>query len=211
MFSLDTLFDGVVVGQRGGVGTSGGAGVVLMDTDGQLHHHAYSLNYLCTNNTAEYDALILGLQLAVQMDIRRLLVKGDSLLIIQQVLGKFKVKEQQLVVCKAKVASLLKKFDEVLFEHIARSSNQMADALAVLGSCLLQLGGTGRPFILFACQRPGGDRSVSSEAVRGQISKMLASVGSSGSLGAERRAQWCEFETDRMPPVQQAASLAQRS
>ena len=95
-------FDGAAVGLRGGAGASGGTGVVLMDPDGQLHLHAYSLNYFCTNNTAEYDALILGLELAAQMDIRRLLVKGDSLLIIQQVLGKFDVKEQQLVVCKAK-------------------------------------------------------------------------------------------------------------
>ena len=123
-----------------------------MDPDGQLHLHAYSSNYFCTNNTAEYDALILGLELAAQMGIQRLLVKGDSLLIIQQVLGKFDVKEEQLVVCKAKVKSLLSRFEQVLFEHIARSSNRMADALAVLGSRLLQLGGTGRPIIWFARQ-----------------------------------------------------------
>ena len=96
--------------------------------------------------------MILGLELAAQMDIRKLLVKGNSLLIIQQVLGKFDVKEQQLVVCKAKVKSLLSKFEEVLFEHIARSSNRMTDALAVLGARLLQLGGTGRPIIWFARQ-----------------------------------------------------------
>ena len=97
-------------------GISGGAGVVLMDPEAQLHLHAYSLNYFCTNNTTEYDALILGLELAIQMEIRKLLVKGDSLLVIQQVLGKFKVKEQHLVVCKAKIISMLKNFDEVLFE-----------------------------------------------------------------------------------------------
>ena len=57
--------------------------------------------------------------------------------------------EHHLVVCKAKIKKLLKNFDEVLFEHIARSSNRMADALAVLGSPLLQLGGTGRPIIWF--------------------------------------------------------------
>ena len=52
--------------------------------------------------------------------------------------------------CKAKVTKLLKNFDEVLFEHIAQSSNRMANALTVLGSRLLQLGGTGRPIIWFA-------------------------------------------------------------
>ena len=44
-------FDGAIVGQRGGAGASGGAGVVLMDPDGRLHLHAYSLNYFFTNNT----------------------------------------------------------------------------------------------------------------------------------------------------------------
>ena len=92
------FFDDAAVGRRGGAGASGGAGVVLMDPDGQLHLHAYSLNYFCTNNTAEYDALILGMELAIQLNIRKLLVKGDSLLVIQQVLGKFETKEQQLVV-----------------------------------------------------------------------------------------------------------------
>ena len=67
------FFDGASIGQRGGAGISGGAGVVLMDPDGQLYLHAYSLNYFCTNNTVEYDALILGLELAIQMETLSLL------------------------------------------------------------------------------------------------------------------------------------------
>ena len=66
-------FDGAAVGVRGGAGASCGAGVVLMDPDGQLNLHSYSLNYFCTNNTAEYDALILGRELAIRMEIHRLL------------------------------------------------------------------------------------------------------------------------------------------
>ena len=65
-----TLYvDGAAVGQRGGAGASGGAGVVLMDPDGRLHPHAYSLNYFCTNNTTEYDALILGMELAFSLAV----------------------------------------------------------------------------------------------------------------------------------------------
>ena len=124
-----------------------------MDPYGRLHLHAYSLNYFSTNNTTEYDALICGMELAIQMNVRRLLVKGHSQLVIQQVLGNYETKEQQLLVCKARVVSLLKEFDEVLFEHIASSSNRMADALAVLGSRILQFGEwTGKPVILFALQ-----------------------------------------------------------
>ena len=62
-------FDGVAVGQRGGAGISGGAGVVLMDPEGQLYLHAFSLNYFCTNNSAEYDALMLGLELAIKKNV----------------------------------------------------------------------------------------------------------------------------------------------
>ena len=89
MISVQPGRYGSALGQRGGAGISGGAGVVLMDPDSKLHLHAYSLNYFCTNNTAEYDALNLGLELVIQMEIQRLLVKGDSLLVIEQVLGKF--------------------------------------------------------------------------------------------------------------------------
>ena len=63
-----------------------------MDPEGQLYLHAFSLNYFCTNNSAEYDALILGLELAIKKNVKKLLVKGDSLLIIQQVLGNYEVK-----------------------------------------------------------------------------------------------------------------------
>ena len=87
-------FDGAAIGQRGGAGPRGGAGVVLMEPNGELHLHAFSLNYFNTNNTVEYDALILGLELAIQKEVQKLLVKGDSHLIIQQVLGNYEAKEQ---------------------------------------------------------------------------------------------------------------------
>ena len=67
------FFDGAAVGQRGDVGASGGAGVVLMDPDDQLHLHAYSLNYFCTNNTTEYDALICGMEMAIQLLCQKLI------------------------------------------------------------------------------------------------------------------------------------------
>ena len=55
--------------------------------------------------------------------------------------------------CKTKITSLLENFDEVLFENIARSANRMTDALAVLGSRILQFGEwTGKPVIWFARQ-----------------------------------------------------------
>ena len=67
-------FDGSAVGLRGGAGTRGGAGIVLMEPSGKLHLHAYSLTFICTNNAAEYEALLLGLVLARNLHVQRLLV-----------------------------------------------------------------------------------------------------------------------------------------
>ena len=73
-----------------------------MEPNDEVHLQAFNLNYFNINNTAEYDALILGLELAVQKEVQKLLMRGDSLLIIQHVLGNFEVKEQQLVVSKSR-------------------------------------------------------------------------------------------------------------
>ena len=65
--------------------------------------------------------------------MRRLHVRGDSLLVIQQVNGEFWVNEAHLVVCKARIAHLVKNFDFIKFKLVTRSSNRMANAIAVLG------------------------------------------------------------------------------
>ena len=96
-------FDGAAVGMRGGAGPTGGAGIVLVEPSGKMHLHAYNLVYFSTNNSAEYEAMLLGLLLAKQLKVEYLLVRGDSLLVIQQAAGNFEVKEAHLVVCKARL------------------------------------------------------------------------------------------------------------
>jgi len=86
-----------------------------------------------TNNQSEYSALILGLKEALNRDIKQLQVYGDSLLVINQVTGQFKVKNVQLQELYKEVMGLIAKFDYIVFNHVYREFNKRADELSNLG------------------------------------------------------------------------------
>jgi ribonuclease HI len=67
-------------GSHSSVGS--GAGIVLIAPSGEVFYHSYRLDFSCTNNVAEYEALILGLNLAIDKGATILEVKGDSNLIV---------------------------------------------------------------------------------------------------------------------------------
>ncbi|XP_060961945.1 uncharacterized protein LOC133032121 [Cannabis sativa] len=67
----------------------GGAGIVLTDPMGKNHIQAYKLSFDCTNNEAEYEALILGITVALKMEASKVVIRGDSRLVIRQVKGDF--------------------------------------------------------------------------------------------------------------------------
>jgi len=85
-----------------------------------------------TNNQSEYSALILGLKEALSRDIKQLQVYGDSLLVINQVTGQFKVKNVQLQELYKEALSLITKFDYIVFNHVYREFNKRADQLSNL-------------------------------------------------------------------------------
>ncbi|KAM2413537.1 hypothetical protein ACFX1X_000141 [Malus domestica] len=91
---------------------------------------------LCSNNVAEYQALIIGLQMAINMEITTLEVYGDSKLIISQLLTEYEVRKDDLVPYFRLATQLLQKFEAVTLEHVPRKENQMADALANLASSM---------------------------------------------------------------------------
>lgn len=74
------------------------------------------------------------------------------LLVIQQVNEEFEVNEAHLVVCKAIICQLVKDFQYIKVKHVARSSNQVADALAVRGPKFIQVGKEDCPLIWFSRQ-----------------------------------------------------------
>lgn len=82
-----------------------------------------------TNNEAEYNGLIIGLQEAADAGIKNLLIEGDSNLIINQFAGTWKIKAQNLVSLHKKARDLLSSFDFVAIKHIPREKNTHADRL----------------------------------------------------------------------------------
>ena len=83
-----------------------------------------------TNNQSEYSALILGLNEAISRNIKELQVYGDSLLVINQVTGKFKVNNVLLQELHKEVIKLTKNFDYIAFNHVYRDKNKRADQLS---------------------------------------------------------------------------------
>jgi ribonuclease HI/probable phosphoglycerate mutase len=117
---------------RGNPGEAG-AGSVLLESNGQ-ELAARSL-YLgqCTNNVAEYKALLLGVQSALELGCARLEIFLDSQLIVRQLQGQYKVKHPTLKPLFFEVQDLLARMESWSVVHVPREQNKRADALANLG------------------------------------------------------------------------------
>lgn len=82
-----------------------------------------------TNNVAEYRALIAGLEAAAVTPARAVKVRGDSKLVIEQVAGRWKVKQDHLRPLRARACELLSRYEVVDLAHVRRELNADADAL----------------------------------------------------------------------------------
>jgi ribonuclease HI len=82
-----------------------------------------------TNNVAEYKALIAGLEAVAGLHARVIHVRADSLLVINQLQGRWKVKHQNMRPLHAEARNLLAAYDVVDLEHVPREQNTEADAL----------------------------------------------------------------------------------
>ncbi|XP_070055027.1 uncharacterized protein [Nicotiana tomentosiformis] len=84
----------------------------------------------------EYEACILGLKLAIDMNIQELLVIGDSDLLVHQVLGEWATMTTKILLYLYYVQELRKRFTKIEFKHVLRIQNEFADALATLSSMI---------------------------------------------------------------------------
>lgn len=120
------MFDG---GSRGNPGKCGCGFIILNDVI--VVHEGYELvSDNNTNNFAEYMALILGLELAIKNNIKILHIIGDSMLVVNQLTGKWKVHSDNIKPLFNKANKLLKSFEFVTLKHVKRDKNKLADALA---------------------------------------------------------------------------------
>ncbi|XP_070002512.1 uncharacterized protein [Nicotiana sylvestris] len=88
---------------------------------------------------AEYEACIMGLNLAIDMNIQELQVIGDLDLLVQQVQGEWATKNTKILPYLYHVQELIKRFTKIEFKHIPRVQNEFADALATLSSMIQHL------------------------------------------------------------------------
>lgn len=118
-------------GSRGNPGPAG-AGVAISSDDGRLiHEGAYYLGRQ-TNNSAEYHALIRGLQRAERCGEQPITVCSDSELLVRQITGEYRVKSPKLVQLFQQVQLLLLKIPCWNIRHVEREANRRADELANL-------------------------------------------------------------------------------
>jgi len=128
-------FDGCSKGNPG----KAGAGAVIYKNDivsleNELYSHSKFVGEKETNNTAEYTGLIIGLTDAIQLNIKKLIVKGDSMLVIKQMQGVYQVKSPSLLKLFKTAKALERQFDLVSYYHIYRTDNKRADHLANIGA-----------------------------------------------------------------------------
>lgn len=83
-----------------------------------------------TNNVAEYEAVVAGLAVAVDKGVGEIVLRSDSLLLVRQLRGEYRVKAAGLKPLYRKAVALLGDFDSVTIEHVPREQNEVADALA---------------------------------------------------------------------------------
>ncbi len=121
-----TLFaDG---GSRGNPGPAASA-AVLIDSGGELLEEVGAYLGVATNNVAEWNALVIGLEAAAKRGIRRLAVRLDSELVVKQLRGEYRVKHVALQPYYRRARQLVRAFAEIEIRHVPRKENKLADGL----------------------------------------------------------------------------------
>jgi len=113
-----------------------GINAVLIYESGQHYPTSAKIRFLCTNNIATYEAYILGIRMAVDINIKELLVIGDFYLLIHQVQGEWTTKNVKSILYLQCVKELCNKFIKIEFRHVLRIQNEFANGLATLSSMI---------------------------------------------------------------------------
>jgi len=126
--TLTLEFDG---GSRGNPGPAG-IGVVVRAEDRTPLVTLGRFIGRATNNVAEYRALITAMEEAKKLGAKKIIIRGDSELIIKQMKGEYRVKHPDMKMLYEEAQSLIAEFDEAKIEHNLRHKNELADKLANL-------------------------------------------------------------------------------
>jgi ribonuclease HI len=115
-------------GSRGNPGPSAAAFVITMGGDTITDSGGEYLG-ITTNNQAEYHGVRLGLERALKLGIMSIEFRVDSMLVVNQLKGIYKIKNRELWPIYERINALLPQFERVVFKHVPRELNQQADSL----------------------------------------------------------------------------------
>jgi ribonuclease HI len=114
--------------------TGVGAGLLFISPLGKHLRYVLRLHFPASNNVAEYEALVNGLRIAIELGVRRLDARGDSQLVINQVMKNSHCRDSKMEAYCNEVRRLEDKFYGLELNHIARRYNETADELAKIAS-----------------------------------------------------------------------------
>ena len=123
------MVDGAARGNPG----EAGCGAVILDEKGTVVKELSRYLGRTTNNVAEYEGLLMGLEALVQLRKERIRVQCDSQLLVRQLNGEYRVKDEKLKVLFQRALALLRQFDGYRILYVPRELNKLADRLANKG------------------------------------------------------------------------------
>lgn len=115
-------------GSRGNPGPSA-AGYVIMDHNQDVIDQGGAYLGVTTNNQAEYQGVRIGLEKALSLGIKRVDFRIDSMLVVNQMNGVYKIKNRELWPINERIRALMTEFEKVTFSHVRREFNQLADGM----------------------------------------------------------------------------------
>jgi mutator protein MutT len=115
-------------GSRGNPGPSA-AGYIILNNRQEVVTEGGEYLGITTNNQAEYQGVRLGLEKAIELGFKKVDFKLDSMLVVNQMKGYYKIKNRELWPINERIRMLMTKFDRVTFTHVNRQFNQLADGI----------------------------------------------------------------------------------
>lgn len=120
------MVDGAARGNPG----QAGCGAAIYDENGAVRKELCRYLGHATNNVAEYQGLLMGLEAVIALGRKRVIVESDSQLLVRQLNGEYRVKNEKLQSLYQRALALLRQFDSYRIVHVPREMNKLADRLA---------------------------------------------------------------------------------